>query len=130
MAKEFDVGYRKPPKDTQFRKGQSGNPNGRPKGTKNLKTDLIEELGEIILIREGGKPIRISKQRAIIKSLVSRAVKGDARAADLLLKLIQQSVEKDPSDQTEEDFSADDLDILKEFVKNHIPGGGENADDG
>ncbi len=42
----YDVGYRKPPKHTRFKPGQSGNPRGRPKGTKNLKTDLIEELGE------------------------------------------------------------------------------------
>ena len=42
---EYDVGYKKPPKRTQFKPGQSGNPRGRPKGTKNLKTDLAEALG-------------------------------------------------------------------------------------
>jgi hypothetical protein len=43
---DYDVGHAKPPKHTRFQPGQSGNPRGRPKGTKNLKTDLIEELGE------------------------------------------------------------------------------------
>ena len=43
-SERSEVGYRKPPKATQFKQGQSGNPHGRPKGTKNLKTDLIEEL--------------------------------------------------------------------------------------
>ena len=40
---------------TRFRKGKSGNPQGRPKRTKNLKTDLIEELREQILVREGSR---------------------------------------------------------------------------
>ena len=48
---DYEVGYRKPPKHTRFKPGQSGNLRGRPKGTKNLKTDLMEELGEKILIR-------------------------------------------------------------------------------
>ena len=55
-SERYEVGYRKPPKATQFKQGQSGNPHGRPKGTKNLKTDLIEELGEHITLSEGGKP--------------------------------------------------------------------------
>ena len=60
MPKDYEVGYRKPPKHTQFKEGQSGNPAGRPKGTNNLKTDLIEELGEQILIREGDRTFTVS----------------------------------------------------------------------
>ena len=71
------VGYGKPPKKTRFKKGRSGNPKGRPKGTKNLKTDLAEELAERINLSEGGQKITISKQRAMLKSLMIKAVKGD-----------------------------------------------------
>ena len=88
MAGRNDVGYKKPPRHTRFRKGRSGNPKGRPKGTKNLKTDLSEELQERILVREGEKEKRISKQRAMIKGLMARAVKGDARAANLILQMV------------------------------------------
>ena len=42
------VGYKRPPKHTQFKPGQSGNPRGRGKNTRNFKTDLVEELREQI----------------------------------------------------------------------------------
>ena len=84
---DYEVGYKKPPERTRFKKGESGNRNGRPKGTKNLKTDLLEELGERMEILENGKTRRISKQRALIKSLLARALKGNDRAAAKLLDL-------------------------------------------
>lgn len=88
MSREYEVGYGKPPKHSRFEKGKSGNPGGRPKGTKNLRTDLIEELSERISVREGDRPITISKQRAYLKALVARSLKGDARAAATLMNLM------------------------------------------
>jgi type II secretory pathway predicted ATPase ExeA len=85
--RSYDVGYRKPPRTTQFKKGRSGNPTGRRKGTLNLATDLADELSERITVREDGKPRRISKQRALVKSLLAKALQGDIRAATALLAL-------------------------------------------
>ena len=75
----YEIGYGKPPKATRFQKGKSGNPRGRPKGSLNLATDLASELGELITVSEHGRPRRVSKQRALIKSLMAKALQGDIR---------------------------------------------------
>ena len=84
------VGYKKPPKDTQFKKGQSGNPKGRPKGSKSLKTLLEEALSSPITITEGGVPRKTELRQLLFKAMVGKAVKGDARATAVLVKLMEQ----------------------------------------
>jgi hypothetical protein len=91
--KDYKVGYKKPPKDSQYKKGESGNPKGRMKNTRNLKTDLNEELRERIVAREGDRTIKISKQRAVVKSLVAKTIKGDARAASNLLNMFFRTID-------------------------------------
>ena len=80
-----EVGYGKPPKNTRFKPGRSGNPKGRPKGRKNFQTELLEELHESIAVREGGRRRIVSKQRAMLKTLTAKALQGDARAAALIV---------------------------------------------
>lgn len=58
------VGYRRPPKATRFTAGNSGNPNGRPKGSKNLSTLFAEELARTITLTENGKRKKMPKLRA------------------------------------------------------------------
>ena len=60
---DYEVGYRKPPKASRWRKGRSGNPRGRQKGIPSLKTELTQELGEMIAIKEQGQPRKITNQR-------------------------------------------------------------------
>jgi hypothetical protein len=99
MSKDYPVGYRKPPKATRFKPGQSGNPNGRPKGNPNLASDLSAELGEQITVREGGQARYISKQRALIKSLMAKALQGDVRATTALLALYARVISEPPEDE-------------------------------
>lgn len=79
------VGYGSPPLHSQWQKGESGNPRGRKKGSVNFTTDLLEELSEVIAVTEGGKPKRITKQRALIKALLTKGMKGDVRAASAVV---------------------------------------------
>ena len=100
MPKEYAVGYRKPPRATRFKPGQSGNPKGRPKGSPNLAADLSTELGELITVREGGAAQRVSKQRALIKSLMAKALQGDVRATTALLALYARVITEPPEDES------------------------------
>ena len=60
--RDYEVGYRNPPHHTQFKKGQSGNPRGRPCGSKNLKTLVNEVLNELVTITENGRRRKITKR--------------------------------------------------------------------
>ncbi len=116
MPSDYKVGYRKPPRHRQFKKGQSGNPKGRPKDAKNIKTELAEELQEKIVVREDGKRKVVSKQRAIIKSLEAKALKGDTRAANVLLNLAYKYLLPDESQPEERVLPPEDKAILENFL--------------
>jgi hypothetical protein len=117
MSDEYEVGYGKPPRNAQFKPGKSGNPKGRPKGTKNLATDLTEELAEKIIVNEGGRQLKISKQRAMIKSLLAKALKGDTRAATVLLKLLIDAEQASTKNAVAEALSENDQAILASFAE-------------
>jgi hypothetical protein len=120
MSSDYEVGYGKPPEHSRFAKGRSGNPKGRPRGIKNLKADLIEELQERIQIRENDRAIRISKQRALVKTLLARTLKGDMRAASTLLnamfRLLDLVGEVPEDDQP---LSAEDEDLIEVLEARH-----------
>ena len=117
---DVKVGYRKPPARTRFQPGQSGNPNGRPKGSVNLKTDLRSELSEQIRIREGERSLKVSKQRAMLKALVAKALKGDARAANVVLTLVGKLFEPEAAVEQMPALTSDDEAILERFLARRI----------
>ncbi|MEO7862005.1 MAG: DUF5681 domain-containing protein, partial [Nitrospirales bacterium] len=95
----YPVGYRKPPTRTQFKKGRSGNPKGRPTGSPNFATALEQALSEQVIVNEGGQRHAVTKLVATVKQLVNKATQGDARATQQVLNVLHV-LDCDPGDST------------------------------
>src|SRR6476620_3742801 len=85
--RSYGVGYGRPPVNTRFKSGQSGNSRGRPKGRKKMGDLIQDALSKRISIREGDTVRKISRREAIIRALISKAMKGDAKAFATLIDL-------------------------------------------
>ena len=83
--RQYEVGYGKPPKHTRFPKGRSGNPKGRPRGSKGFAAIVRRELDSEVEVRQNGRVKKIAKREVIIKQLVNRAAEGKPREMELLL---------------------------------------------
>ena len=90
----YEVGYKKPPRETRFKKGQSGNPKGRPKGSKNFGSQVASTFARKISVHEKGKERRISMAEAILLKLTAKAIAGDMTATRLAISLLQVSHEE------------------------------------
>jgi len=85
MAKNsYQVGFGKPPKHTQFKKGQSGNPSGRPKGSLSFASILNNALYEKVVVNEGGQKITRTKFEVMLIQALNKAVAGDLKAAQFI----------------------------------------------
>lgn len=110
-----EVGYGKPPKTSQFKPGQSGNPKGRPKGARNLDTLMAEELESLIQIREQGAPVVVSKGHAVIKALIAKAMQGDVRAAAVFIEWNDRQKALRPN--AEDELDEPDIALLERALK-------------
>ena len=116
MAKdEYNVGYGKPPTASRFKKGRSGNPKGRPKGSRNFKTALAEILDQKVTVQEGGKERRRTVREANLLALSRKSLKGDVKAAALLISLDQTYLQEEEP-QNDESLSPADQAIMNELL--------------
>lgn len=92
------IGYANPPKAGQFKKGQSGNPKGRPKGRKGVGTILIERLYQKVTVRERGRERSVPLIEAKLMQLTQAMLKGDEKATALVLKLFAQYGEEEAAE--------------------------------
>jgi len=113
--RDYEVGYGKPPRHSQFRRGQSGNPRGRPAGSKNLATLVNEALNEPVIVVENGGRRKISKREAIIKQLVNRSAKADWRAIKILLDIVRELEGRIEPQTAESSFSAADEKVIEQI---------------
>jgi hypothetical protein len=115
MAKREEVGYRRPPVATQFKPGQSGNPAGRPKRAPSFRAELLEELAELMPGAEGHS---ISKQRAVIRTLVHEAIGGNLRALGVLVGFLARGGA--PEEKGEEQASDEDQQLLDDYLDREL----------
>lgn len=113
---DYEVGYGKPPKHSRFVPGQSGNPKGKQKGKKGLKTDLADELDARQTIQINGKPVTGRRQQLVVMALAARAAAGDLKAARTLLPLIVQVLGTEDRGTERRRLSAQDQAILDEML--------------
>ena len=81
----YEIGYGRPPRQTRFKPGQSGNPRGRPRGRGNMKTVVKRVMSEKVAVRQGEATRSVPMGQAILLAQASKAVKGDSPAAKTVL---------------------------------------------
>ena len=115
-GKPYAVGYGKPPVGSQFKTGQSGNPNGRPKAAPDLTALLLKEAGKQITVTQGGKAIKMSQLQVMAKALYAKAMKGDIQSAKLIVQLLAAAPQPPAA---EIDLSAADLAMFNKISAQH-----------
>jgi hypothetical protein len=102
---EYEVGYGKPPKETQFKKGVSGNPTGRRKKPTTFEQQLIREVNFPVVIDEGGRKVRHTKMAITIKQWTNKAMMGDASFRKSLIAEYQRAFEKEALSMTQKEVA-------------------------
>jgi hypothetical protein len=110
------VGYRRPPKATQFSKGTSGNPRGRPKGSRTVGALLQDILQQKIAVTENGKTRRLPALEVILRRLANDAMRSEPRALKLLLALYDRYEVSPETDVRLNEILAEDREILSNFL--------------
>jgi hypothetical protein len=107
--------YRKPPEHTRFKKGQSGNPRGRP--AKNLPALLAAALNEKVTVTENGKRRQVTKREAVIAQLVNKSASAELRATKMLIDMLRD-IEKraEPAMAEKNPFSPTDKEVVQQLI--------------
>jgi len=93
-TEDYEVGYKKPPRSGQFKKGVSGNPLGRPKKPSDFGSKLLRELDSKLIINENGKRKVITKSEGVVKQLLNKSLSGHLPSTRMIFALQQQEHEK------------------------------------
>ena len=115
---DYDVGYGKPPKHTRFKKGQSGNPKGRPKGSRNFSSDVKKILKQPVRVSTGGKTKTVSTQFAALQRLREKALNGNDRPLDRLFDFARAYNDEELAEEV--NLSQSDAEILAGFLARQI----------
>jgi hypothetical protein len=113
---DYEVGYRRPPKATQFAVGNKANPAGRPKGSRSVGAVLQDIMRQKIVVTENGKTRRIATLEIILRRLANEAMRSDPAAVKLLISLVDRYAESAEVGSRLIDLLAEDKVILARYL--------------
>jgi len=118
--KTYKVGYRRPPLNRQFKPGCSGNPKGRAKGSRNLKSVVLQAAGRPIRVRKNGKVQTTTTLEAMVENAALKAAQGDAKALTTFVGLLARSgALNEADDASATSLSETDDAIIKDYMRRH-----------
>jgi hypothetical protein len=112
------TGYGRPPKQHQFKPGQSGNPRGRPKGAKSTATLIDEIFKRKVRIRTERGVRKITVHEAMLTGFTDRGLKGDTKSAAFLFDRRDRA--EAAGDQADSDTTADEQQIIEFFLEKYL----------
>jgi hypothetical protein len=117
---DYAVGYGRPPAQSRFKPGQSGNPKGRPVGRSNAKTTVARVINETIPVREGQKTRHMTKLEAMLQAHTVKAIKGDPRSTAIILGVAKQmGLLADTESETDAALPEEQAAILNDYLRRH-----------
>ena len=115
-SRDYAVGYRRPPKSTQFKPGVSGNPKGKPKGSRPVGALLQEIIRQKIAVTENGKTRRLPVLEIMLRRLANDAMRGEQRSIKFLLSLLDHYSDSSQATLQLSEMLAEDAEILAEYL--------------
>ena len=126
-----DVGYRRPPKATRFKKGRSGNPGGRPRGSRNIGRVLLDVTRQKVSVTENGKTRQMPALEVAIRRLTNEAIQKDQSALKLLFSLMERYADLSEAIVAPDidEVLAEDQEILERYLKRLSPPAADQTGD-
>jgi hypothetical protein len=122
------VGYGRPPQATRFAPGKSGNPRGRPRGSRSVGSILKGVMSQKVSVSEGGRTRRVSRLEVMLLRLANDAARGDARVTKLLLELNDRYGQPIEGGGQSEELSTEDLEILSAYSTQSLNSRGDRGE--
>ena len=112
----YATGYRRPPESTRFKPGESGNPKGRPKGSRPVGAVLQEIIRQKIAVTENGRTRRLPVLEIMLRRLANDAMRGEQRSIKFLLSLVEHYGDSSRTTLQLSEMLAEDAEILAEYL--------------